>query len=91
MVQETKLSKNARLTTYALARGRPNPRYGCADPSHIAITKPITSIEDSNNMDTTASSPHSPDGIDSAALNGVENPIIFQGTSGWPDATTGDK
>ncbi|KAM1714481.1 hypothetical protein ACFX11_025333 [Malus domestica] len=31
------------------------------------------------------------DGIDNAALKGVENPIILQGTGGWPDAATGDK
>ncbi|KAM1344780.1 hypothetical protein ACFX2H_034037 [Malus domestica] len=85
MVQETKLSKNTRLTTYALSHGRPNPRWGWADLSHIEITKPTTSIEDSNNIDTTASSPHSPDGIDSAALNlGRSNGLCLW----WKDGTT---
>ncbi|KAB2635335.1 hypothetical protein D8674_025869 [Pyrus ussuriensis x Pyrus communis] len=91
VVQETKLSKNARLATYARARGCPNPRWGWASLSHIAITKPTTSIEDSNNMDTIALSSHSPNGIDNTALKGVENPIIFQGTGGWLDAAMGDK
>ncbi|KAM0956773.1 hypothetical protein ACFX2I_024928 [Malus domestica] len=31
------------------------------------------------------------DGIDNAALKGVENPIILQGTGRWLDAATGDK
>lgn len=57
----------------------------------MAITKLTTSVEDSNDMDTTGSSHHLPDRIDSTTLKGVENPIIFQGTGGWPDTATGDK
>ncbi|KAM0956622.1 hypothetical protein ACFX2A_025369 [Malus domestica] len=40
----------------------------------MAITKSATSVEDSNDIDTTS--------IDSATLKGVENPIILQGRSG---------
>ncbi|KAM1412632.1 hypothetical protein ACFXTO_025337 [Malus domestica] len=59
----------------------------------MATTKSATSVEDSNDIDITASSPHLLDGIDNAALKGVENPIILQGRSGglclwWKDGTT---
>ncbi|KAM2728530.1 hypothetical protein EV1_000012 [Malus domestica] len=51
----------------------------------MATTKWATSVEDSNDIDTTASSPHSPDGFDSTALK--------VGRSGglclwWKDDTT---
>ncbi|RXH67303.1 hypothetical protein DVH24_027423 [Malus domestica] len=80
--QGTKLSRSGRLATYACARGCPNPRRGQQVFSHMAITKSATSVEDSNDIDTTS--------IDSATLKGVENPIILQGTGGWPNAATGD-
>lgn len=66
------------MATYTRTCGLSYSYHDKSSISYMATTKPIISVEDSNDMDSTAS-PHSLDEVDSGTIKGVDNPIILQG------------